>query len=115
LGLIPGVLAISVVSLAELEFGVLKATDPEVRANRLARLSRIHRRFDALPVDEAVSESYEKLAARTSQLGRKPQSRSLDLLIAATAHALSATLFTANAADVAGLDDLIRIIEVAAK
>jgi toxin FitB len=111
-GIIPGTLAISVISLAELEFGVLKASDPEARADRLARLNRIRRRFDALPVDEAVSKSYARLAARTAQLGRRPQSRSLDLLIAATAHAHSATLFTANAADVAGFNDLINIIQV---
>lgn len=50
---IPGDLAISVTSLAELQFGVLAAETAEARTLRLARLSAIQRRFDPLPIDEA--------------------------------------------------------------
>ncbi len=110
--MLPGALAISVVSIAELEFGVLKTQDTDIRASRLARLNAIRRRFDPLPVDEAVSESYARLAARTVALGRRPQARAFDLLIAATAHAHGATLYTANSKGVAGLADLMNIVEI---
>jgi predicted nucleic acid-binding protein len=109
---IPGELAISVVSMAELHFGVLVAKNPEVRASRLARLSSIQRRFDPLPVDDAVADSYGRLAARVVQIGRQPRARSLDLLIAATAHAHSASVYTRNAADLAGLEELISIVAI---
>lgn len=107
---IPGELAISVASLAELQFGVLVATDQQVRGLRLGRLSAVQRRFDALPVDEAVAESYARLAARVAHNGRQPRSRVMDLLIAATAHAHDATVYTRNADDLAGLDDFISIV-----
>jgi len=109
---IPGELAISVASLAELQFGVLVATDNQTRGLRLNRLSAIQRRFDALPIDDAVADSYAQLAARVTQIGRQPPGRVMDLLIAATAHAHNAIIYTRNAADLAGLDDLITITPV---
>jgi predicted nucleic acid-binding protein len=109
---IPGELAISVVSLAELQFGVLAAKDDATRGIRLNRLSAIQRRFDALPVDDAIADSYAQLAARVVQIGRQPRGRIMDLLIAATAHAHNATVYTRNADDLAGLDDLISIVAI---
>ncbi|HEU0090012.1 MAG TPA: PIN domain-containing protein [Pseudonocardiaceae bacterium] len=105
---IPGELAISIISVAELQFGVLVAND-QVRAARLSRLSAIQRRFDPLPVDDAVADSYAQLAARVTQLGRQPRVRVRDLLIAATAHAHHATVYTRNPDDLSGLNDLITI------
>lgn len=107
---LPGELAISVASLAELQFGVLIAKNDEIRATRLARLSTIQRRFDPLPIDDAVAESYARLAARVVQIGRQPRARVMDLLIAATAHAHDATVYTRNPDDLAGLEDLITIV-----
>ena len=46
---VPGELAISVVSLAELQFGVLVAKSAEARAVRLARLSAIQRPIRSAP------------------------------------------------------------------
>jgi hypothetical protein len=106
---IPGELAISVASVAELHFGVLVARTAAVRAARLARLSALQRRFDPLPVDDAVADSYGLLAARVVEIGRQPRARVMDLLIAATAHAHDAAVYTRNAGDFAGLDDLITI------
>jgi predicted nucleic acid-binding protein len=108
---IPGELAISIISIAELQFGVLVAPD-HARATRLSRLSAIQRRFDPLPVDEAVSDSYARLAARVTALGRQPRARVMDLLIAATAHAHNATVYTRNPEDLAGLDDLVTVTAV---
>jgi len=108
---IDGDIAISVVSIAELQFGVLVATDDERRAHRLARLSAILRGFEPLPVDAAVAASYGELAAATHRAGRKATARSLDLMIAATAHAHGARLVTANIQDVEHLNGLLEIIE----
>lgn len=109
---IPGELAISVASLAELQFGVLVASNDRIRGLRLGRLSAIQRRFDALPIDEAVADSYAQLAARVVQVGRQPRGRVMDLLIAATAHAHNAAVYTRNPNDLIGLDDLITITAV---
>ena len=109
---ISGALAISTITLAELNFGVLVAKSAEVRAERLRRLSVLQQRFEALPVDEAVSASYGRLAAAVVEAGRQPRRRVMDLLIAATAHAHDAKLYTRNAADFAGLEDIVDIVEV---
>ena len=107
-----GELAISAASLAELHFGVLVTNDPVVRAERLRRLSDFQRRFTALPVDDAVATSYGQLAAAVAAAGRQPRSRVMDLLIAATAHAHSARLYTRNRRDLAGIEHLIEIVSV---
>lgn len=111
-GPLPGELAISAATLSELHFGVLAATDPAVRAERLRRLSGVQQRFDALPVDEAVAASYGRLAAAVVAAGRQPRARTMDLLIAATAHAHDARLYTRNAADLRGLEDLVEVVSV---
>ncbi len=109
---IPGVLAISAATLAELHFGVLVAKTSEVRAERLRRLSVLQQHFDALPVDEAVAISYGRLAAAVVDAGRQPRRRVMDLLIAATAHAHGARLCTRNPGDFAGLEDLVAVVAV---
>ena len=109
---IEGDIAISMISIAELQFGVLVAPDDERRATRLARLSSILRAFEPLPVDARVAASYGQLAAATHRAGRKATARSLDLMIAATAHAHGARLVTSNIDDVRHLDGLIEIVEV---
>ncbi len=106
-----GELAISAATVAELHFGVLVTEDPDVRAERLRRLSVLQRSFDALPVDDEVAASYGVLAAAVVAVGRQPP-RVMDLLIAATAHAHGATLYTRNTADLAGLEHLLDIVAV---
>lgn len=109
---IPGELAISIASIAELKFGVLVAKDDRARAARLSRLSAIERRFDPLPIDEAVADSYARLAAQVVAAGRQPRARVMDLLIAATAHAHGATVYTRNSADLTGLEDTVAIASI---
>jgi predicted nucleic acid-binding protein len=105
-------LAISVVTIAELHFGVLVARESSVRAERLRRLSVLQRIFDPLPVDDAVAASYGQLAAAVVAAGRTPRARTMDLLIAATAHAHGARLYTRNVDDFAGLDHLVDVVAV---
>jgi predicted nucleic acid-binding protein len=109
---LPGELAISAVTLAELHFGVLVAREQHVRAERLRRLSILQREFDALPIDDAVAASYGQLSAAVVDAGRQPRARTVDLLIAATAHAHSARLYTRNASDFVGADSLIEVVPV---
>ena len=108
---LPGQLAISAATLAELHFGVLDANIPAIRAERLRRLALVERSFEPLPVDAAVARSYGLLAAAVAGGGRQPRSRIMDLLIVATAHAHGARLYTRNAADLRGLTDLVEIVE----
>jgi predicted nucleic acid-binding protein len=92
--------------------GVLVAKTPEARAERLHRLSILQKHFDALPVDEAVAISYGRLAAAVVATGRQPRRRTMDLLIAATAHAHGARLYTRNPDDFAGLESLMDVVAV---
>ena len=105
-----GELAISVVSLAELHYGVLVGRDRAVRGERLRRLTALRTRFDPIPVDDAVATSYGLLASAVAGVGRSPRPRSMDLLIAATAHAHAARLYTRNAEDLVGLEDELEIV-----
>jgi len=107
-----GELAISSASLAELHFGVLVTADPSIRAERLRRLSQLQRTFDALPVDDDVAASYGQLAAAVAGIGRQPRRRVMDLLIAATAHAHGARLYTRNSTDFIGLGHLVEVMPV---
>ena len=105
-----GELAISAASLAELHFGVLVTNDRSIRAERLRRLSMLQRTFDALPVDDEVAAHYGQLAAAVVAFGRRPRSRVMDLLIAATALTHGARLYTRNAADLVGIEHLVDIV-----
>lgn len=109
---LPGTTAISAATVAELHFGVLVARDARERAVRLRRLASLQRRFDPLPVDDAVAASYGELAAAVTGAGRQPRARVMDLLIAATAHAHGAALFTRNSKDLKGIEHLVEIAEV---
>ena len=105
LGPLSGELAISAAT-------VLVTGEPDVRAERLRRLAVIQRQFQALPIDDAVAASYGRLAAAVVAAGRRPRARTMDLLIAATAHAHEATLYTRNPADLRGADELVEVIAV---
>lgn len=99
--------AISVISLTELHFGVLLATDPDERARRIDRLARIESTFDPLLVTAEVSRTWGRLAAAVAQRSGKPRRRQLDLAIAATAVVNNAALLTENLADFEIIRDLV--------
>lgn len=111
-GPLEGDLAISAATLAELHFGVLVAKDQPTRAERLRRLSLLQNRFDALPLDDAVAASYGQIAAAVVDAGRQPRARTMDLLIAATAHTHNARLYTRNPDDFTGLANHIHVVTV---
>lgn len=103
--------AISVISLTELHFGVLVARDPEARALRLRRLGAIEERFEPLPFDAVAARECGRLHAAVVERGGKPRRRAFDLAIAATASVNGAALLTRNVADFALIDDLVDVRE----
>ncbi len=89
---LPERVGVSVVTLAELELGVLIAGDGDARATRLATLTRVREQTAGLPADERVASAYARLAASALQEGRKP--RVHDTWIAATALVHQAQVWT---------------------
>jgi predicted nucleic acid-binding protein len=92
---LPEEVSVSVVTLAELELGVLMARDPDTRSRRLATLTRVRERTAGLPADDRVASAYARLAAGELSAGRKP--RVHDTWIAATALVHGAEVWTRDA------------------
>lgn len=109
---LPDESAISVATLAELHFGVHLAKTEEVRRLRVRRLAEIEAHFDPLPVDAAVARTYGELASIVRSAGRKARTRTMDLLIAATAVVHGVPLYTRDSSDLAGLQGVLELREV---
>lgn len=84
LGVLPQRVAVSVVTLGELELGVLAADDAEVRVRRADTLA-IARRSDPIPVSEAVMTAWARLVIDCRRAGIQRAVKLTDALIAATA------------------------------
>ena len=111
---LPAELAIASITLAELAAGPHATDDHAERARRQDRLQRAEATFDALPFDTNCARAYGHIYGHTRAGGRKARGRrAVDLLIAATALAAELPLYTANPADLAGLDTLIDVVTVA--
>jgi len=106
---LPDDVAISVVSIAELEVGVLIAQDAEIRARRLRTLTGVRALTAAVPIDDRTASAYAQLAARVISLGRKP--RIHDTWIAATALANGAEVWTRDA-DFSDFTDSVPVVTV---
>ena len=108
---LPAELAISTLTLAELAAGPHATDDLDERARRQERLQRIESSFDALPFDASAARAYARVYAAVAGTGRKARGRrAVDLMIAAVALAAQLPLYTLNAADFAGLEELIEIV-----
>jgi predicted nucleic acid-binding protein len=83
LGELPEKLAVSVITVAELELGVLRAQETDTRARRLATLSRVRSAYPLLPIDPKIASCFARIAAQEMEAGRKL--RRHDTWIAATA------------------------------
>jgi predicted nucleic acid-binding protein len=95
LGPLPEKIAVSVITIAELELGVLRATDPEIRARRLSTLSRVQETHPLLSVGPEVGSWFARLAAAERSRGRRL--RRHDTWIAATAMRHEAAVLTQDA------------------
>jgi predicted nucleic acid-binding protein len=105
---LPEQVGVSVITVAELELGVLMARDADVRATRLATLTRVREQAAGLPIDDRVSSAYARLAAGELSAGRKP--RVNDTWIAATALVHGAGVWTQDADFTAfGAVEIVRV------
>ena len=82
LGPLPDELAVSVVTIGELELGVLAAVDADQRAQRADTLA-LARAADPIAITEAVMGAFARLTHDCRQAGVRP--KILDALIASTA------------------------------
>lgn len=103
--------ALSVLSFAELRFGVERAREAAVRRERQTDLARITSMFpsDWLPYDAAAAGSYATLAARVATK-RPAHARSTDIMLAGHASALGAALLTFNPKEFELVSDDVEII-----
>lgn len=92
LGEIPEHIAVSVVTAAELELGVLRAKDPDVRATRLSTLARVQATYPLLSVDPEIASCFARIAS--TQLSEGRRLRRHDTWIAATALRHNAAVVT---------------------
>jgi predicted nucleic acid-binding protein len=83
-----------VITVAELRIGVLVASAPSVRAQRMRTLSEVER-LAALPVDDDVAREFAEIVAAARRQRQRP--KILDSLIAATARALDVPVYTQDA------------------
>jgi predicted nucleic acid-binding protein len=82
LGELPKKIAVSVITAAELELGVLRAQNTDTRAQRIATLSRVRSAYKLLPIDAQTASCFARIAAHELDAGRKL--RRHDAWIAAT-------------------------------
>ncbi len=64
--------------------------------------------FEPIPIDTAVAREWGRLAAAVAQRGGQLRRRAVDLAIAATANVHDVPLLTADTADLAIIDDLVK-------
>jgi predicted nucleic acid-binding protein len=84
LGDLPDHVAVSVVTIGELQLGVLNAADAVSRARRADTLA-LARTADPIPISEAVMVSWARLVADCRAAGIHQMVKLTDALIAATA------------------------------
>jgi len=110
---LPLEIAVSAVTMAELAAGPHATDDPDERGRRQDRLQRAEAAFDPLPFDSDAARAYGRIYAAVTSRGRKARgTRAVDLLIAATACAVQLPLYTRNADDFRGIDDLVEVVSV---
>jgi len=95
LGVLPDEIAVSVVTAAELELGVLRAPDANTRAMRLATISRVRTEYPLLAIDDATASCFARVADAELRQGRRL--RRHDAWIAATALRHGAAVVTQDA------------------
>lgn len=84
LGSFPDEVAISVVTIGELELGVLRAESPTTRRRRRTTLE-LARAFEPLPITEATMSAWATIVSACRNAGVSKSIKLMDSLIAATA------------------------------
>lgn len=118
---LPGEMAISAITLAELSAGPhqVRANSEQdgydehaERGRRLDVLQRAEHEFDPIPFTTEAARTYGRVIAAVVSAGRTPRRRVADLMIAATAMAEGLPLFTTSPDDFAGLAGLLTVVPV---
>jgi predicted nucleic acid-binding protein len=113
MGRLPSDIVVSALTLAELARGPAAASSAIVRAHRQDRVHRAEQTFRSISFDRACAQAYGQICATVVAAGLKVRrTRSVDLMIAATAHAHRLPLYTLNASDLRGVEGLVEIVDL---
>lgn len=107
---LPTRVALSVVTIGELQLGVLSAPDENVRARRADTLA-LARAADPMPITEAVMVTWARLVADCRNAGVHRAVKLTDSLIAATAieHGLPVVTQDRDYEQIAGVHPMLRV------
>lgn len=113
LGGLPDRVAVSVVTIGELQLGVLNAADDAIRARRGETLA-LARAADPIPISEAVMVSWARLVADCRSAGVHRTVKLTDALIAATAveHGLPVVSQDSDYEKIARAHPALRVVAV---
>lgn len=113
LGELPDRVAVSVVTIGELQLGVLNAADDATRARRAETLA-LARAADPIPISEAVMVSWARLVADCRSAGVHRTVKLTDALIAATAveHGLPVVSQDSDYEKIAKAHPALRVVAV---
>ncbi len=89
LGELPDEIAVSVVTAAELELGVLRAGNTDIRARRLATLVQIRASYPLLPVDPETARCFARIAGDELEAGRRVRHHNVWIAAAAMRHGVA--------------------------
>jgi predicted nucleic acid-binding protein len=111
-GDLPEEASISAITMAELSAGPHATADPAERARRQDRLQQLESWVEPTPFDGECARAYGRVYAAVLASGRRPRRRVADMLIAATAVAAGMPLYTRNAIDFQGLEEVLTVVSV---
>jgi predicted nucleic acid-binding protein len=113
LGELPERVAVSTITIGELQLGVLNAGDDAARARRADTLA-LARAADPLPIGEAVMVAWARLVADCRAQGVHRTIKLTDALIAATAveHGLPVVTQDSDYDQIAGAHPALRVLRV---
>lgn len=113
LGELPQRVAVSVVTIGELQLGVLSARDSETRSRRGETLA-LARTSDPLPIGEAVMVTWARIVSDCQAAGVHRVVKLTDSLIAATAveHGLPVVTQDDDFEQIANVHPALRVLKV---
>lgn len=110
--LLPEEASVSAVTMAELSAGPHATDEPDERSRRQDRLQQLESWVEPTPFDGDCARAFGRIYAAVLATGRQPRRRMADLLIAATALAAGLPLYTRNADDFRGLEQILTVVTV---